>query len=328
MYSPTFPVTSPSVALKLETIQISFKMESQMRPLSRGSYASKLICLFSLAIASLYPISLNAANQVVINAQALQEFSIASENDDSSEPTTYAFMKGKFHGGNRADPAMDEFPFDEVLLDLSTHLQKQNFKGVPDPNGAKLVIVVHYGVTSVQESNESLLGYDSLEDYEFSDGAANSGSSGGVNLNELNGIQDMQFQINVENAIKEGQQGGAFYTARLLGMEKAYVGPISPREELELKNLLSDRRYFMVLMAYDLPLMRQGELVLHWTIRYSIRAIGQSFDQAIKDMNLVAGNYFGKNMGDLVKRRVTDKSRVELGKIEVIGTEEITDSKK
>lgn len=299
-----------------------------MRPLSRGSYASKLICLFSVAIALLYPISLNAANQVVINAQALQEFSIASENDDSSQPTTYAFMKGKFHGGNRADPAMDDFPFDEVLLDLSTHLQKQNFKGVPDPNGAKLVIVVHYGVTSIQESNEALLGYDSLEDYEFSDGAANSGSSGGVNLNELNGIQDMQFQINVENAINEGQQGGAFYTARLLGMGKAYVGPISPREELELKNLLSDRRYFMVLMAYDLPLMRQSELVLHWTTRYSVRAIGQSFDQAIKDMNLVAGNYFGKNMGDLVKKRVTDKSRVELGKIEVIGTEEITDSKK
>lgn len=299
-----------------------------MRPLSRGSYASKLICLFSVAIALLYPISLNAANQVVINAQALQEFSIASENDDSSQPTTYAFMKGKFHGGNRADPAMDDFPFDEVLLDFSTHLQKQNFKGVPDPNGAKLVIVVHYGVTSIQESNEALLGYDSLEDYEFSDGAANSGSSGGVNLNELNGIQDMQFQINVENAINEGQQGGAFYTARLLGMGKAYVSPISPREELELKNLLSDRRYFMVLMAYDLPLMRQGELVLHWTTRYSVRAIGQSFDQAIKDMNLVAGNYFGKNMGDLVKKRVTDKSRVELGKIEVIGTEEITDSKK
>ena len=299
-----------------------------MRPLSRGSYASTLICLFSVPIALLYPISLNAANQVVINAQALQEFSIASENDDSSQPTTYAFMKGKFHGGNRADPAMDDFPFDEVLLDLSTHLQEQNFKGVPDPNGAKLVIVVHYGVTSIQESNEALLGYDSLEDYEFSDGAANSGSSGGVNLNELNGIQDMQFQINVENAINEGQQGGAFYTARLLGMGKAYVGPISPREELELKNLLSDRRYFMVLMAYDLPLMRQGELVLHWTTRYSVRAIGQSFDQAIKDMNLVAGNYFGKNMGDLVKKRVTDKSRVELGKIEVIGTEEITDSKK
>ena len=149
-----------------------------------------------------------------------------------------------------------------------------------------------------------------------------------MNLNELNGIQDMQFQINVENAVNEGQQGGAFYTARLLGMEKAYVGPISPREELELKNLLSDRRYFMVLMAYDLPLMRQGELVLQWTTRYSVRAIGQSFDQAIKDMNLVAGNYFGKNMGDLVMKRVTDKSRVELGKIEVIGTEEITDSKK
>tara|TARA_B100000212_G_C27382531_1_gene537718 strand:+ start:397 stop:783 length:387 start_codon:yes stop_codon:yes gene_type:complete len=84
----------------------------------------------------------------------------------------------------------------------------------------------------------------------------------------------------------------------------------------------------MVLMAYDLPLMGQGELVLHWTTRYSIRNIVQGFEQASKDMNLVADNYFGKNMGDLVKKRITDKSRVELGKIEVIGTEELTDSKK
>jgi hypothetical protein len=38
-------------------------------------------------------------------------------------------------------------------------------------------------------------------------------------------------------------------------------------------------------------------------------------------MNLVAGNYFGKNMGELIKKRVTDKSRVELGELEVLGSE-------
>ena len=58
-----------------------------------------------------------------------------------------------------------------------------------------------------------------------------------------------------------------------------------------------------------------------WSTRYSIRAIGQSFDQAIKDMNLVAADYFGKNLQGLNKTRVTDKSRVEIGEIEVIGVE-------
>jgi len=38
-------------------------------------------------------------------------------------------------------------------------------------------------------------------------------------------------------------------------------------------------------------------------------------------MNLVAADYFGKNIDGLVKKRVTDKSRVDLGEIKVIETE-------
>lgn len=264
------------------------------------------------------------ANQVVINAKAHEDFSIARENDASNTPMTYTFMKGRFHGGNRADPAMDAFPFDEVILDIATHLQKQNFQPVPDANNADLVIVVHYGVTSVQESNEELLGYTSLEDFEFVEGTSTGAATGA----ELEAIQNYQFNVNSSRAIAEGNESGTFYTSKLIGMEKAFVGNASPREEFELKNLLNERRYFIVLMAYDLPLMQEGQVHLHWTTRYSVRAVGQSFDQAIKDMNLVAGNYFGKNMGDLVKKRVTDKSRVKLGKIELVGTEADTHSKK
>ncbi len=285
----------------------------------------------AVAAAIAFPIASTrnfAANQVVISAKAHEDFSIARENKDPDEPTTYVFMKGRFHGGNRADPAMDDFPFNNVVLEIATHLQKQNFQPVPDANNAELVIVVHYGVTSPETSQEELLGYTSLEERGISAEAVNSGSGGGVDIDALNSIQDMQFEMNAALANESGSQGSTFYTSRLLGMEKAFVGIASPREELELKNMLNDRRYFIVLMAYDLPLMKSGEVVLHWTTRYSIRAIGQSFDQAIKDLNLVAGNYFGKNMGDLVMKRVTDKSRVDLGKIEVLEAEVETDKKK
>lgn len=272
-------------------------------------------------------LSLIAANQVVISAKAHEDFSVSRENKDPDEPTTYAFMKGRFHGGNRADPGMDDFPFNDVILEIATHLQKQNFQPVPNANDAELVIVVHYGVTSPQTSQEELLGYTSLEDQGISAEAVNSGS-GSVNLDALNSIQDMQFERNAGTTNEEGYQGSTFYTSRLLGMEKAFVGNASPREEMELKNMLNERRYFIVLMAYDLPLMKEGQIHLHWTTRYSIRAIGQSFDQAIKDLNLVAGNYFGKNMGNLVMKRVTDKSRVDLGKIEVLEAEIETNKEK
>jgi len=283
--------------------------------------------VFILATGSL---SQFAANQVVISAKAHEDFSISHQQKESGEPTTYAFMKGRFHGGNRADPIMDDFPFEEVILEIATHLQKQNFKPVPDAKKAELVIVVHYGVTSQQSSQEELLGYTSLEDQGISPEAVNSGSGGGVNLDALNSIQDMQFEMNAAITNEESYQGSTFYTSRLLGMEKAFVGTASPREELELKNMLNERRYFIVLMAYDLPLLKEGQIHLHWTTRYSIRAIGQNFEQAIKDLNLVAGNYFGKNMGNLVMKRVTDKSRVDLGDIEVLEAEvEVeTDKKK
>ena len=232
-------------------------------------------------------------------------------------------MKGRFHPGTRNDPAMNNMSFSELVLEIATHLQKQNFLPVPDPQKADLLIVVHYGATSVQDSFEELQGITSLEDYEFGDEAVASASSGGgsVDVSALNAIQDMQFEINKNLTIQQGNQGSMNYMAHLIGMEEAFVGEIGPSEERYLMNLLNEERYFIVLMAYDIPKLREGEIYLYWTTRYSIRATGQAFGDALKDMNLVAGNYFGKNMGELVKKRVTDKSRVELGELEVVGTE-------
>ena len=106
-----------------------------------------------------------------------------------------------------------------------------------------------------------------------------------------------------------------------MGMERAYSDRITSTEEYELKTMLDEERYFVILMAYDYPLFKQGEIKLHWTTRYSIRALGQSSEDAIQGMNIVASDYFGKSIGGLTKKRVTDKSRVEMGDIEVINQE-------
>ena len=59
-------------------------------------------------------------------------------------------------------------------------------------------------------------------------------------------------------------------------------------------------------------------------MRYNIRSTGQSFEQAIQDMNQISGDHYGTNQKELVMKRVTDKSRVKIGDIEVIG--EVRDS--
>ena len=282
---------------------------------------SLLLAFLTITLALSVPS--RAASLVVVKSKAHEDFSIAREQDPSKEVLTYAFMKGRFHPGTRNDPAMNNMSFSELVLEIATHLQKQNFLPVPDPQKADLLIVVHYGATSVQDSFEELQGITSLEDYGFVDGAVASASSvgGSVDVSALNAIQDMQFEINKNLTIQQGNQGSMNYMAHLIGMEEAFVGEIGPSEERYLMNLLNEERYFIVLMAYDIPKLREGEIHLYWTTRYSIRATGQAFGDALKDMNLVAGNYFGKNMGELVKKRVTDKSRVELGELEVVGTE-------
>ena len=282
---------------------------------------SLLLAFLTITLALSVPS--RAASLVVVKSKAHEDFSIAREQDPSKEVLTYAFMKGRFHPGTRNDPAMNNMSFSELVLEIATHLQKQNFLPVPDPQKADLLIVVHYGATSAQDSFEELQGITSLEDYGFGDGAVTSASSGGgsVDVSDLNAIQDMQFEINKNLTIQQGNQGSMNYMALLIGMEEAFVGDIGPSEERYLMNLLNEERYFIVLMAYDIPKLREGEIHLYWTTRYSIRATGQAFGDALKDMNLVAGNYFGKNMGELVKKRVTDKSRVELGELEVVGTE-------
>ena len=269
-----------------------------------------------------------AASLVVVNSKAHEDFSIAREQDPSKEVLTYAFMKGRFHPGTRNDPAMNNMSFSNLVLEIATHLQKQNFLPVPDPHKADLLIVVHYGATSGQDSFEELQGITSLEDYGFGDGAVTSASIGGgsVDVSALNAIQDMQFEINKNLTIQQGNQGSMNYMAHLIGMEVAFAGDIGPREERYLMNLLNEERYFVILMAYDIRKLREGDIHLYWTTRYSVRATGQAFGDALKDMNLVAENYFGKNMGKLVKKRVTDKSRVELGELEVVGTKAENDA--
>ena len=61
------------------------------------------------------------------------------------------------------------------------------------------------------------------------------------------------------------------YMAHLIGMEEAFVGEIGPSEERYLMNLLNEERYFIVLMAYDIPKLRRRRdpPILDNSIQYS-----------------------------------------------------------
>jgi hypothetical protein len=254
--------------------------------------------------------SLHAANnRIMIKTVASEEYVKQRATDDEKKIQTYNFFEGRFYPGNSKDRSLEEFTFMEIIENMAVHLQKQGYYNSPVVGEGDLLIVVHYGATDYEESFFDMMGYNSLEDMGYSDDM------------DASALADFQFNMSSMDTMNSANDQSRYKKAGLLGMEEAYMNSTPSYEREELESQLNESRYFVILMAYDLPLLKQGETKLLWSTRYSIRAIGQSFDQAIKDMNLVAADYFGKNLKGLNKTRVTDKSRVEMGEIEVIGTE-------
>jgi len=223
--------------------------------------------------------------------------------DDPVKIQTYNFYEGNFYRGNSRTRSLERFTFEDIVIDMATHLKKQGYQNNPVVGEGDLLIVVHYGATDGEQSFMDLAGIDSLDDI-------NSGGSGD--------FAALESIINISNSFHDANDLDRFDMAELLGLDDAFneSTPLYQREILEQS--LTESRYFIVLMAYDFPLLKQGQIKLLWTTRYSIRALGQTFDKAIKDMNLVAGDYYGKNIDGLIKTRVVDGTSVKIGEIEVI----------
>ncbi len=271
-------------------------------------YILKSAWIVAFAILIL-PGGVQAANRILIKTVASEEYVQQRAERDSDDIQTYNFFEGRFFGGSVKDRSLERFTFMDIVKDLAVHLQKQGYHNNPVVGEGDLLIVVHYGATDHEESFMDLMGYTSLEDMGYSDDM------------DASALAALEANISLSDAIHSANDQSRVAKSRLLGMEEAYLRSTPSHERETLEHYLSESRYFVILMAYDFPRLKQGETVLLWSTRYSIRSIGQPFDQAVKDMNLVAADYFGKSIDGLVKTRVTDKSRVKLGEIEVIETE-------
>jgi len=271
-------------------------------------YVIKPAWILSLAILFLAG-SADSANRILIKTVASEEYVKQRAEGGPDEIQTYNFFKGRFYGGNSKDRSLERFTFKDIIVDMAVHLQKQGYHNHPEVGEGDLLIVVHWGATDYEESFLDMMGYTSLEDMGYSEDM------------DASALAAFESTISMSDSMHRANDQSRYGKSRLLGMEEAYLRSTPKHERETLEHYLSESRYFVILMAYDFPLLKQGELKLLWSTRYSIRSIGQSFDDAVKDMNLVAADYFGKNHDGLIKTRVTDKARVDLGEIELIGTE-------
>ncbi|NET38568.1 MAG: hypothetical protein F6K19_42335 [Cyanothece sp. SIO1E1] len=195
---------------------------------------------------------------------------------------------------------------------MAQELEALNYRPTATIEENEVMILVNWGVTAVEDSMEEFLGIDSADEY---DGMFGSPSTS-VNSD---GETETTFEPQVSpNWGAVGQR----QTAKLLGFWDVLQGnSLMPSEHHELQSLLDEERYFIIVTAFDNQKYQAGEIEVLWTTRFSMRAAGISFNEAYVDMTLGASDFFGKHMDDIERRRVdAERSRVEIGEIEVIDT--------
>ena len=97
------------------------------------------------------------------------------------------------------------------------------------------------------------------------------------------------------------------------------VNSVLDWKKRDLRADLEDDRYFVVLMAYDFPLLwKENKHKLLWETRFSLREIGHDFSKEFPAMAQYASQYFGQNSHGLV-RTIVPEGHVEIGEPQSLG---------
>jgi hypothetical protein len=132
-------------------------------------------------------------------------------------------MKGRYFAGDFKRTDMEEFTFMDILENLAIHLKKQNYNADPKNGEGDLLLVVHYGVTRDKTRFDKYL---------------------------------------QSRGLPNNPPWSTEFKATLLGMEEAYDWK---REfnEIDLEMMIEEPRFFVIVIAYDLPQAKQGKSFVH-----------------------------------------------------------------
>ena len=310
-----------------------------------------------LAAAAILPAALHADHQdfITVNANATHSYAERKIVNGTPQRETYAFFEGKFFGETN-DPTLKRLSFNDIVRILAPDLAKQNYFPAKDYKAADLVIVVNWGSTYTDPTQDP---NDTERQFQFDAQMSNIKSyNSDFTVGSGPDPSDIQATMTMGRNDSFTAQAAASHNAQLLGYTKAlnkelahswaYTDGLSAKAESYLADL-NQERYFVVLLAYNYQDIQrahrdsrhiallggaafasastvtvQREAVAAplpvWSVRMNIRAAGNSFDQALPAMSEVASDYFGKQMDQLATARasVGSRSHVEIGDTKVM----------
>ncbi len=231
--------------------------------------------------------------RVLIDSWAREQYEAAKLENGKPRLETYHLLKGKYFGGYLRDDSLGKVEFEEMVDVLGEEMRKRNYHPSIEPMEGDLLIVVHWGVTGIQEGFTSLFP--------------------GTSPVFGEGVLD-----------KDGFTYRRGKNADLIGFRRILRQKgMTSQDVFELRELLDEERYFMILMAFDLPkLLGSNEKRLLWSTRFSLRATSTNFEEAHFALSRGASDYFGTNLeGKLGRSRVLlgpggiTRSEIEVVKI-------------
>jgi len=225
------------------------------------------------------------------------------------------------------DPSLREVSFEDMAVALAEEMKARNYYSVMAQDEGDFFIVVHWGVTGIEESLDELMIND-VGGF----GNSDSGTVVDPSSSEVTSDFSQDYSNDFESYDSAGSGRADKNNASLIGFDRALGRKgLTSQDDYELRSMLEGERYFIVLMAYDWQKMRlEKEFDLVWSTRFSLDAIGTNFRDAHFALRRGAANYIGTNLdGDLGKTKThLGTGDVELGDLEVVETVKETSSEK
>ena len=284
---------------------------------------------------------LRADNRVAVRARTDASYEAQKFGNGAAKDETYLFFQGRFFGGSTRDRMLEKTPFQQIANTLAAGLAKQHYFPTRDLLRADLLIIVHWGVTTVTVSDFRLQGRTTLAGRD-DDAQLRQIIKNWAEEQKEAGVFDPFVQLEaqaIDNFLNPAalvhdqmlqemdalsQETSSASNARLLGfvedMEKDRQDFFGTCQGAMLRSMLADERYFVVLLAYDYQaLLKEHKQKLLWSTRLSMQSPGMNFRAGVGHMTSAGSVVFG-HQTDGVKVRLPPErpTKIEIGPVRVL----------
>ncbi len=234
---------------------------------------------------------------------------------------TVTFAEGQMTPGQMNDESIKAVPFIDLVTELGKAMESEGYLPAANPEESDVFVVVHWGVAEPPDDWTDLTDFDSRD---VTDSDNTTREFDGYVSPTATADPDHMSTVRPDITIR-GKQSKADI-ARLLGIERhlsLYTTKPTSRD-IELESMLEERRYYVVLMAYDTRrLLKDKSHHLLWTTRFSVDSRRTNFEESYRALARAAAPYIGKTTTKpTVQHTHMGQGDVTAGELQVLGIEE------